>query len=254
MSILANQMSAANAAVQVLTVPTGARTTFNVNAVNTGADVATVTLYAASRDAVRVTGINVTNGGSNYVAIPVVTVSGGGGAGATAVASMRADSVTLSDAGAGYTVGDELTAVVAGQTAAVVTVTGVDGAGAIQAIQLTSDGAYAVLPESPTPATGGTGSGATFVLTFEVLSVAIIAPGGGFSEAPTVTFSGGAAAATAAIDIVLEPKHTFEHQVALNPGGIIYRTAIILGPGDRLYALADTDAVALTVWGVSALI
>ena len=94
----------------------------------------------------------------------------------------------------------------------------------------------------------------TFVLTFAVLSVQITAPGGGFSEAPAVTFSGGSAAATSAIDIVLEPKHTFEHQVKPNPGGIINRTAIILGPGDRLYAQADTDTVALTAWGVSALI
>ena len=254
MSILANQMSAADTAVEVLTIPTGRRTTFNINAVNTGSEVSTVTLYAASRDAVRVTSIALTDGGTNYVAIPDVTLEGGGGTGATAVASMKADSVTLSDAGTDYTVGDELTAVVADQTAAVVTVTDVDGSGAIQAIELTSGGAYAVLPDSPTPATGGTGSGATFVLTFEVLSVAITAPGGGFSEAPAVTFSGGAAAATAEIDIVLEPKHIFEHQVALNPGGIIYRTAIILGPGDRLYALADTETVALTVWGVSALI
>jgi hypothetical protein len=254
MSILANQMSAANAAVEVLTVPAGRRTTINFNAVNTGSEVATVTLFAASRDAVRVTSIAVTNGGASYVAIPQVTVEGGGGEGAQAIARMAADSVTISDAGTGYSVGDELTAVVADQTAAVLTVTDVDGAGAIQAVELTSGGDYAALPDSPTPASGGTGSGAAFVLTFSVLSVSVTSQGGGFLEAPTVSFSGGAAAATATISVVLEAKHTFEHAVALNPGGIIYRTALILGPGDGLYAQADTDTVAVTAWGVSALI
>ena len=63
-----------------------------------------------------------------------------------------------------------------------------------------------------------------------------------------------AATGVTEIDIVLEPRHVFEHAVTLNPGGIIYRTALILGPGDRLYAQADTDTVALTAWGISALI
>ena len=254
MSILANQMSAADTAVEVLTIPTGRRTTFNINAVNTGSDIATVTLYAASREAVRVTGLAVTHGGASYVAIPDVTIEGGGGTGAAATARMIADSMTLVDAGTGYAVGDALSVAVTDQTAAVITVTDVDGAGAIQAAELTSGGDYAVLPDSPAPVSGGSGSGATFVLTFAVLSLTLTDPGTGFSEAPTVTFSGGAAAATATIDIVLEPKHIFEHAVALNPGGIIYRTALILGPGDRLYALADTDTVALTAWGISALI
>jgi hypothetical protein len=254
MSILANQMSAADTAVEVLTIPTGRRTTFNINAVNTGSEVSTVTLYAASRDAVRVTSIALTDGGTNYVAIPDVTLEGGGGTGATATARMIADSMTLVDAGTGYAVGDALSVAVTDQTAAVITVTDVDGAGAIQAAELTSGGDYAVLPDSPAPVTGGSGTGATFVLTFAVLSLTLINPGTGFSEPPTVSFSSGTATGETGIDIVLEPKHTFEHAIALNPGGILYRTALILGPGDRLYAQADTDTVALTAWGVSALI
>lgn len=254
MSILANQMSAADTAVEVLTIPTGRRTTFNINAVNTGSDIATVTLYAASREAVRVTGLAVTHGGASYVAIPDVTLEGGGGTGATATARMIADSMTLVDAGTGYAVGDALSVAVTDQTAAVITVTDVDGAGAIQAAELTSGGDYAVLPDSPAAVTGGSGSGATFVLTFAVLSLTLTNPGTGFSEPPTVSFSSGTATGETGIDIVLEPKHTFEHVVALNPGGIIYRTALILGPGDRLYAQADTDTVALTAWGISALI
>ena len=254
MSILANQMSAADTAVEVLTIPTGRRTTFNINAVNTGSDIATVTLYAASREAVRVTGLAVTHGGASYVAIPDVTLEGGGGTGATATARMIADSVTLVDAGTGYSVGDALSVAVEDQTAAVITVTDVDGGGAIQAAELTSGGDYGVLPDGPAPVSGGSGASATFVLTFAVLSLTLTQQGTGFSEPPTVSFSAGTATGETGIDIVLEPKHTFEHAVALNPGGILYRTALILGPGDRLYAQADTDTVALTAWGVSALI
>ena len=119
MSILANQMSTADTAVEVLTIPTGRRTTFNINAVNTGSEVSTVTLFAASRDAVRVTAITLTDGGSNYVAIPDVTIDGGGGTEATATARMTADSINLTDAGTGYAVGDELSVALADQTAAV---------------------------------------------------------------------------------------------------------------------------------------
>jgi hypothetical protein len=240
--------------VEVLTIPTGRRTTFNINAVNTGSEVSTVTLYAASREAVRVTGLAVTHGGASYVAIPDVTLEGGGGTGAAATASMTVDSITLTDAGTGYAVGDALLVTLTDQTAAVITVTDVDGTGAIQAAELTSGGDYGVLPESPAVVTGGSGSGATFVLTFAVLSLTLTNPGTGFSEPPTVSFSSGTATGETGIDIVLEPKHIFEHAVALNPGGIIYRTALILGPGDRLYAQADTDTVALTAWGISALI
>ena len=76
---------------------------------------------------------------------------------------MIADSMTLVDAGTGYAVGDALSVAVTDQTAAVITVTDVDGAGAIQAAELTSGGDYAVLPDSPAPVSGGSGSGATFM-------------------------------------------------------------------------------------------
>ncbi|MGB2469550.1 MAG: hypothetical protein ACPIA5_01750, partial [Flavobacteriales bacterium] len=51
-------------------------------------------------------------------------------------ARMTADSMTLVDAGTGYSVGDALSVAVADQTAAVIIVTDVDGAGAIQADDL----------------------------------------------------------------------------------------------------------------------
>lgn len=254
MSILANKISAAGAAVEVLTVKDGRRITFNLNAVNTGVEDATVTLFAAGRDAVRVTELLVVSGGANYVTVPVVTISGGDGRGATATARMKAYSATLVDAGTGYTVGDELAVPLAGQTAAVITVTDADSGGAILAAELTAGGDYAVLPDSPASVTGGTGSGATFVLTYFVQSLTLTAPGGGFSEPPVVAFDSGSATGIAGIDTVLETRHIIEHQVKLDPGGVIYRTALILGPGDSLYAQADTDTVALTLWGVSALI
>lgn len=254
MSILANKMTAADSVVEILSVPSGHRTTFNINAVNTGADDAAVSLFATSRQDVGVTSITVTDGGSNYVAIPAVAISGGGGQGATGAAVMRASTVSITNGGTGYSLGDTLSVVMADQTAAVITVNDVDGSGVIQAAELTSGGTYSVLPASPAVGTGGTGSGATFVLTFAVQSVTITAAGSGFLSDPAVAFSTGGANAVAGVDAILSAKHTVEHMAVLTSGGILYRTALILGQGDRLYAQADTDTVAVTAWGVSALI
>lgn len=253
MSILANTLTVANTSVQVLSVPSGSRTTFNVNAVNTGASASVISLFAASREAVRVTAINVTDGGASYVAIPDITIAGGAGTGATAVAHMTADSATLATPGTGYTVGDELTVALDGQTGATITVTDVDGSGVIQAASLATGGDYDTLPASPAAVTGGTGTGAEFTLTYAVLSATLTEGGSGFTEAPAVTFSTGAAGGTTEIGVVVEAKHTIEHEVSLDAGGVLYRTALVLGPGDKLYALADSNDVAVTAWGVNAL-
>lgn len=50
--------------------------------------------------------IDVTNGGSGYTSVPLVTISGGGGTGATAVAELDGDkvkSITVTSGGSGYT-------------------------------------------------------------------------------------------------------------------------------------------------------
>jgi hypothetical protein len=69
--------------------------------------------------------------------------------------------------GSGYKVGDLLTLQGgASLTAAQLVVTSVDTSGAVTGVTIVADGAYTVLPTNPVAVTGGTGSGATFTLTF----------------------------------------------------------------------------------------
>ncbi|HTP07198.1 MAG TPA: LamG domain-containing protein [Anaerolineae bacterium] len=142
----------------------------------------------------------VTNGGSGYLTIPTVTVSGGDGSGAAGVvAAMRVDSVT-SITGTGYTVNDVLTA--SGGTfsaPAVFTVTGVT-AGVITSVVISNTGAYSALPANSVSMTGGSGTGAAFSLDWAVRSLQLTSAGSGYiNTPPTVTFSSGNAVATANI-------------------------------------------------------
>jgi hypothetical protein len=159
-------------------------------------------------------GVNISNGGtvtaitrsaagSAYTTPPTVAISApttSGGVQATATVTIGLVSVTsVASGGTGYTVGDVLT--VAGGTFTVacqVTVTAVSG-GVITAASVTTGGSYTVAPTNPASVTGGTGSSATFNLSFCIGSTfTITAAGSGYVEQPTVTFSGGGGSGAAA--------------------------------------------------------
>jgi hypothetical protein len=70
--------------------------------------------------------------------------------------------------GTGYTVGDTLTVVGGlGQIDTELTVSTVGGGGAITAVTITNAGQYTEIPVNPVSVTGGSGSAATFDLTFD---------------------------------------------------------------------------------------
>lgn len=77
------------------------------------------------------------------------------------------DSFTIAAGGSGYVAGDVLT--VSGGTALIaaeITVDTVDGSGAVLTGSISNAGSYTTLPTNPVSVTGGTGSSATFNLTF----------------------------------------------------------------------------------------
>ena len=77
-----------------------------------------------------------------------------------------AQAVTVTAGGAGYTAGDVLA--LDGGAASIhaeLTVATV-AAGVITAVSITNAGSYTQIPTNPVPVTGGTGSGATFTMTF----------------------------------------------------------------------------------------
>ena len=86
------------------------------------------------------------------------------------VAPQEAEAVTVAVAagGTGYTVGNTLTVVGGlGQIDTELTVSTVSGAGAVTGVTISNAGQYATAPSNPVSVTGGTGSAATFNLTFD---------------------------------------------------------------------------------------
>jgi hypothetical protein len=80
----------------------------------------------------------------------------------------QAVGVAINAAGTGYTAGDTLDVVGGlGQIDTELTVTTVNGSGGITGITISNAGQYAEIPANPVSVTGGSGSAATFNLTFD---------------------------------------------------------------------------------------
>jgi hypothetical protein len=80
----------------------------------------------------------------------------------------QAVSVAINAAGTGYTVGNTLDVVGGlGQIDAELTVTTVNGSGGVTGVTISNAGQYDEIPANPVSVTGGSGSAATFNLTFD---------------------------------------------------------------------------------------
>lgn len=206
-------------------------------------------------------GVNISNGGTvtaltrtvvgtGYTSSPTVTISApttAGGVQATATTNIQVISIAIVSGGTGYTVGDILT--VAGgtnTTAATVSVVTVSG-GVITSVSSPNNGTYTVAPTNPVSVTGGTGSGATFNLTFGVGSgsgtgsiFTITNAGSGYVEQPTVTFSGGGGSGAAAYATVGSGTTVKS----------IGSTMSFNTPGGEPFRIIDGNASASTYWSV----
>jgi len=150
-----------------------------------------------------VTAVTRTNAGTGYTTQPTWTASApttAGGTTASGTANLVLAAVSsIGSGGTGYTAGDVLTisgGTVASQTAQV-TVSTVSS-GVITAVTVTRGGDYTASPTNPASVTGGTGSSATFNLTFGILNPVVSVAGSGYIEQPTITFSGGGGSSAAA--------------------------------------------------------
>ncbi len=80
----------------------------------------------------------------------------------------QAFSVTVTAAGTGYTAGDTLAVVGGiGLITTELTVSTVDGGGGVTGVTITNAGQYSTAPTNPVSVTGGTGSAATFTITYD---------------------------------------------------------------------------------------
>ena len=151
-----------------------------------------------------VTAITRTATGSGYTTIPSLAISAPttvGGVQAVATFNMFVGAVSsIASGGTGYTAGDTLTLVGGTSTTTAQLTVGAVSSGVITSISaILTSGVYSALPTNPVSVTGGTGSSATFNLTWGVSTTFTITnAGSGYVEQPTVTFSGGGGSGAAA--------------------------------------------------------
>jgi hypothetical protein len=140
-----------------------------------------------------------------YTTVPTATLTGAAStiAGSLTVILQVQGTPTVSAGGAGYVVGDTILF-----TNSVILVVNTVAAGVITSFKAITDpfANSGSVTSGPTPAnpvaqvsTSGVGVGATATLVWGVGVVQVLNPGAGYTSIPTVTFSAGAAAATAVL-------------------------------------------------------
>lgn len=161
---------------------------------------ATFYLYGRYSDgAGTVASLTIEDAGTNITAHPAVSitaVAGDSGSGATATVNVGAYSAAPNAGGTGYVVGDVVTHADAGSSAVTAATFQVDSvsSGAITALSVIEVGEYSAIVAGDTTGaavTGGTGSGATVDVVWQIVSAAITAAGSGYGVEPTVTLTDG---------------------------------------------------------------
>jgi hypothetical protein len=136
--------------------------------------------------------INITSGGTGYVAAPKVTITGGGGTGATASASVSGGvviSITITNGGSGYS--SEPTITLSSGGGASVSAT-VGGGGSIVSVAVVNSGSgYTSTPNvtisAPTLPGGTTATASANVSGGRITSISLTSGGSGYTSSPSVT-------------------------------------------------------------------
>ncbi|MFA9214164.1 MAG: hypothetical protein ACEQSR_10015 [Candidatus Methylacidiphilales bacterium] len=136
--------------------------------------------------------INITSGGTGYVAPPKITITGGGGTGATAAATINngvITSINIINGGTGYS--SEPTISISSGSGASVTAT-VGGGGSVVSIALINSGnGYTSTPNitisAPSLPGGTTATATANVSGGRITSVTLTNGGSGYTTAPSIT-------------------------------------------------------------------
>ena len=244
----ANYFRITGAATTVSPILSAQGSDTNISQVFQSKGTGAIDLAAGSR------GVNISNGGTvtaltrtalgtTYTSPPTITISApttAGGVQAAAVSRMQQAGATLVSGGTGYTVGDLITVVggtlnsqpvrfqVTGVSAGVITT--------FDAFNLYGD--YLTIPSNPISVTGGTGSGATFNVTWYAYAYNITNAGSGYVEQPTVSFSGGGGSGAAAYATVGSGT------VVRSLGSVVDFTM----PGGVSFRVGDAGATSAQYW------
>lgn len=140
-----------------------------------------------------------------YTSVPTVTIAAApsGGVTATAVAVLGAVSATIVGGGSGFSIGDIVYSLLGAYGGLSFTVTGV-AAGAVTSVAplnpgSISSGSTPANPVTLTTTGTGLGNGCTLNITWGIISITVTGSGSGYTSVPAVTFSSGAATATAVL-------------------------------------------------------
>ena len=153
-------------------------------------------------------GITITNAGSGFTEIPVITFTGGAGAGAAADARLKVVTAAIgAAAGTNYVVGDIVTVDLGDGVEATFTVNSVDSgnSNAVDGLSILEAGAYTALTAGfdgdEVTTTGGSGTGLTLDLSLGLDAIVITNGGTGYTSNPDVVIAGNGinAAATSTI-------------------------------------------------------
>lgn len=160
-------------------------------AFGTGSAVATADLKVVST--------TVTAAGSGYTKAPTVVFSTNGASSAAqgfATLKLVGTPTVVSQGAGGYTNNDVVT-VSGGTFGTVATMTLTVSGGNITSVAVNAAGSYSVPPQGVVSVTGGTGSGATFTLSWGVNTIPVTYGGAGYTGVATISILGDGSSATA---------------------------------------------------------
>ena len=244
-----------NTDILLYEVPAGLAATVNVSVANRSPVSVPVWLAVMNTSDLSVSSLQVSAQGSGCTTVPSLSVVGENTTRATAVVEhMGLATITISNAGTGYQVNDELTILITGATTVAspkVKVVSVDGSGAVTAVSITDPGRLTALGTVAT-ASGGGGADVTFnIMTFGIRSVILTEGGNGYKVAPTVVATDGVGfTATAQMAMKVEDDDYFEVGDPLAPKAVLERTGLPLSAGQCLFIKTGVGgSVNAHVWG-----
>jgi hypothetical protein len=150
------------------------------------------TAFASISGSGQIDRINITSGGTGYVAAPKVTITGGGGTGATATATINNGVVTginIVNGGSGYSA--EPTITISSGNGASVSAT-IGGGGSVVTVAVVNSGSgYTTTPNvtiaAPTLPGGAAATATANVSGGRITSITLTSGGSGYTSAPSVT-------------------------------------------------------------------
>ena len=158
----------------------------------------------------------------SYTAVPTVVFTGGGGSGAEATAVMGINTVSMTSKGASYTIAPTVS--FPGCITSPAATANLVG-GQVDSITVTNAGSGCA--DTNVTLTGGDGTGASASATLKVVSLDQLAEGVNYTAAPTISFVGAGAGASA--HAVLWAS--VDHITITNPGsGYTSITSVVIDP------------------------